>query len=430
MEELNSSCSENIMKAKSSKGAAKARKTEATKDALCDFYTSHPYPPPVENLDRARDMWQYENVHRGEFHLLWPDREYRADFDVLVAGCGTFQASKFALCHPRSRVTGIDVSETSLTHTRALKEKYDLTNLEAQQFAIENVADLGQQFDLIVCTGVLHHLIDPDAGLRALRSVLRPDGAMYLMLYAPYGRIGVHMLQEYCRKLGVGVTPEEVNDLTEVLQQLPQHHPLVAMLRGSRDALNAKALIDALLNPRDRAYSVAELFAFIERQDLSFGRWYWQAPYLPQCGAASATPHTSRLAALPLREQYEEMELWRGLMTNHDFVVHASSASNGNAKVRFDDKSYLQYVPIRRAWTMCVKERLPPGAAGVLVNQTHLFHDLFLLIDEQEKQMYEAINGKRSVAEIVEQTTPKEPAAFFEKLWQYDQVVFDTSKAS
>ena len=404
-----------------------SKSSKATSDPLCEFYTSHPYPPPVENLDRARDMWQYENVHRGEFHLLWPEREYRADFDVLVAGCGTFQAAKFALCHPAARVSGIDVSPTSLEHTQALKQKYNLTNLEAQQLPIENAGDLDQQFDMIVCTGVLHHLADPDAGLRALRSVLRPDGAMYLMLYAPYGRVGVHMLQEYCRKLAVGTTPDEVNDLTAVLQQLPQHHPLVSMLRGSRDALNAEALIDALLNPRDRAYSVAQLFDFFERQDLAFGRWYWQAPYLPQCGAAAETPHAARLAALPERQQYEAMELWRGLMTNHDFVVRANS---DNAKIRFNDERYLQYVPIRRTWTMCVQERLPPGAAGALVNQTHLFHDLFLLIDEQEKQMYDAINGKRSIAEIVDQTTGKEPAAFFEKLWQYDQVVFDTSQAT
>ena len=30
--------------------------------------------------------------------------------------------------------------------------------------------DLDHQFDLIVCPGVLHHLVDPAAGLRALRS--------------------------------------------------------------------------------------------------------------------------------------------------------------------------------------------------------------------------------------------------------------------
>ncbi len=65
-------------------------------DPVCEFYTSHPYPPPVDNLDRARDEWRDENRHRAEYHLLWPDRPYRADLDILVAGCGTWQAAKYA----------------------------------------------------------------------------------------------------------------------------------------------------------------------------------------------------------------------------------------------------------------------------------------------------------------------------------------------
>jgi SAM-dependent methyltransferase len=400
-------------------------------DPICEFYTRHPYPPPVDNLDRARELWQNENVHRAEYHLFWPHKEYRPDFDLLVAGCGTWQAAKFALCHPRAHVVAIDVSTTSLEHTEALKQKYDLTNLETRQVGIEDVADLGQQFDLIVCTGVLHHLADPDAGLRALRSVLKPDGAMYLMVYAPYGRTGVYMLQEYCRRLGIQTSPAEINDLITVLKQLPQHHPLLATQGGSRDFFRGDALADALLNPRDRCYSVPQLFDFIERSELTFGRWYWQAPYLPQCGAISMTPHAARLAALPEREQYAEMELWRGLMSNHSVVVYRSDVNREGLNVDFDNQRYVNLVPVRQPWTTCVQERLPPGVAGALINQTHLFDDLYLFIDAQEKQLFERIDGRRSISEIVETVdgAAERAKTFFEKLWWHDQVVFDTSKA-
>src|SRR5574338_180203 len=318
-------------------------KPKTAADPIGEFYTTHPYPPPLENLDRVRDMWRDENIHRAEYHLLWPHKQYRADFDVLVAGCGTWQAAKFALCHPAARVVAIDISPTSLQHTDALKQKYNLTNIETRQLPIENADELDQRFDLIVSTGVLHHLADPDAGLRALKSVLGAEGVMYLMLYAPYGRTGVLMLQEYCRRLGVGTTPEEINDLTQVLRMLPQFHPLVSMMRGARSGLDANALVDALLNPRDRTYSVPELFEFVERNGLKFARWYWQAPYLPQCGAISDTPHTSRLVALPERDQYAQMELFRGLMTNHDFIVEGSDVQN--PKISFDNEDYLRYVP-------------------------------------------------------------------------------------
>ena len=409
-----------LMKAKPSKRSVGA-------DPICEFYTRHPFPPPIDNLDRARDMWQDENVHRSEFHLLWPNKEYRADLDILVAGCGTWQAARFAIGYPAARVVGIDITTTSLEHTESLKQKYNLSNLETRQLAVEDAGDLDQQFDLIVCTGVLHHLADPDAGLRGLRSALKPDGAMNLMVYAPYGRAGVYMFQEYCRKLGLGTSEQEINDLIAVLKLLPEFHPLLATQGGSRDFPDSDALADALLNPRDQSYSVPQVFEFLERNDLAFSRWYWQAAYLPQCGSFATTPHANRLAALPEREQYAAMELWRGLMPNHSFIAHRSDGS----KIRFDDERYLCYVPIRLPWTLCIQDRLPPGTAGALVNQTHIFSDLYILIDDDEKRTFDAIDGRRSISEIVENVEGAAPVArdFFEKLWRYDQVVFDTSKA-
>jgi SAM-dependent methyltransferase len=294
---------------------------------------------------------------------------------------------------------------------------------------LERAHDLLREFDLIVCTGVLHHLADPDAGLRALRSVLKPDGAIYLMVYAPYGRTGISMLQDYCRRLGIGTSTEEIDDLVATLGALPQHHPLAAVLHGSRDAGNADALADALLNPRDRSYSVPQLFDFIERSGLAFDRWYWQAPYLPQCAAVSTSPHARRLSALPEREQYAAIELWRGTMTTHSVVMLRSGAAEGT-RIQFDDERWLRYVPIRLPWTQLVQERLPQGAAGVLLNRSHQHHDLILVIGPPEKRLFDAIDGRRSIAEVADaaRVTDRDVLRrLFEQLWWYDQVVFDAS---
>lgn len=431
------------MKSKS-QATKKARKTNVSADPIFEFYTSHPYPPPIENLEGALDMYRHENVRRAEYHLMWPHKEYRDDLDILVAGCGTWQSAKEAICHPAARVVGIDVSPTSLEHTEKLKRKYDLTNLETRQLPVENAGDLDHGFDLIICTGVLHHLMDPDAGLRALRSVLKPGGAMYLMVYAPYGRTGVYLFREYCRRLGIESSPQEIDDLTAVVKEIPAYHPLLSTLRGSRDSLNTGFLVDAVLNPRDKTYSVPQLFDFLERNDLRLGRWYWQAPYLPQCGSIATTPHADRLAALPEHERFAAMELWRGLMTNHYVVVYGGDGY----KVQFETDDYLRYVPIRRPWTMCIQEGVPEGVAGALLNQTHPFEDLILFIDVEEKGIFEAIDGRRRIGEIVEKVKEPSPLVrdrrassarekhllplartFFEKLWWYDQVVFDTSKA-
>ena len=51
--------------------------------------------------------------------------------------------------------------------------------------------------------------------------------------------------------------------------------------------------------------------------------------------------------------------------------------------------------------TICVQERLPPGAAAVLINRTHTYTDIYLPIDAQEKKMFDAIDGERTIGEIV-----------------------------
>ena len=320
---------------------------DSARDAVRDFYNLHPYPPPVDDLDEYRQRWQDEDKRRADFHLHWPDKAYQADLTVLVAGCGTAQAAKHALRQPACHVVGIDISETSVLHTETLKRKYHLTNLEVYQLPVERAGELGRSFDEIVCTGVLHHLADPDAGLRALRDVLKPDGAMHLMVYAAYGRAGVYMLQDYCRRLGIGNTEKEIRDLANTLRALPQDHPLARLLGESADFRSQAGLADALLHPRDRAYAVPELFDFLARAGLVFGRWVRQAPYLPQCGALAATPHASRLAMLPLPEQYAAVELWRGNMLRHSLIAYRTGRPGDSHLPRFDGDDWLGYVPLR-----------------------------------------------------------------------------------
>jgi len=260
---------------------------------------------------------------------------------------------------------------------------------------------LDHSFDKIVCTGVLHHLPDPDAGLQALRDVLKPYGAMHLMVYATYGRVGVYMLQEYCRRLVIGHTEEEIQDLANMLMALPPDHPLARLLGESPDFRSKAGLADALLHPQDRAYTVPELFHFIDQAGLIFGRWQRQAPYLPQCGVLANTPHSFRLAQLPKVEQYAAVELFRGTMLRHSLVVYRDDCPGGGQSISFDGDRWTDYVPIRLPGTISVQEKLPPGAAAVLINQNHTYPDLILPVDEMQKQFYDGIVGERSIAEIM-----------------------------
>ena len=301
---------------------------------------------------------------------------------------------------------------------------------------MERVGELERSFDKIVCTGVLHHLPDPDAGLRALRDVLNPDGAMHLMVYATYGRVGIYMLQDYCRRLGIGVSDDEIRDLANTLLALPHDHPLARLLAESPDFRSKEGLADALLHPQDRAYTVPELFDFIDRGGLVFGRWLRQAPYLAQCGDPANTPHSSLLAQLPKAEQYAAVELFRGTIIRHSLIVYRNDWPGNDKLIQFDDDRWQEYVPIRLPETISVKKQLPPGAVAVLINQSHTCTDLFLPINTEEERLVEGINDKRTIAEILRDAATtkgnqlhlEQVRTFFERLWWYDQVVFDASK--
>ena len=307
-----------------------------------------------------------------DYHLFWPGKSYRGKF--LHPRCRMRHFPGGKVCHAlaEARVTGIDVSETCIYHTLQLKQKYDLDNLQILQLPIERVEELGKTFDYIVCTGVLHHLPDPDAGLKALREVLNPEGAMHLMVYARYGRTGIYMMQEFCRRLGIHAVDMEMSDLIETLRELPPGHPLEYLLREAPDFQDAAELADALLHPRDRAYSVPEVIDFIEKAGLAFGRWIRQAPYIPHCGVIAHSPRLSGWTASP-GEQYAAVELFRGTMVRHSLVVYLNNTPLQS--VSFDGDDWLGYIPIRLPDAICVQERLPRGAAAVLINRAHTYRD-------------------------------------------------------
>jgi len=401
-----------------------------------DFYDRYPYPRPIDSLEKYQRLWQDRQRRRADYHLFWSASPYREDRSILIAGCGTSQAAKHAMRWPAAQVIGIDFSATSVRCTEDLKRKYNLSNLQVHQLPVERVNELGTSFDQIVCTGVLHHLPDPDAGLRDLRSVLKQDGAMHLMVYAPYGRTGIYMLQEFCRRIGIHATNEGIQDLIAALRALPPGHPLENLLREAPDFRQEAALADALLHPQDRAYSVPQLFDFIKSGGLTFGRWIKQAPYSPRCGVMAQIPQASRMAELSVEEQYAAVELFRGTMVSHSVVLYRDDSPVAKQPVSFVGDAWLGYVPIRMSDTICVQERLPHGAAAVLINQTHTYRDLYMPIDTKEKLLFDDIDGKRSIGEIVEKALPPSQIksqldmarTFFERLWWYDQVVFDASQ--
>lgn len=242
-------------------------------------YEDYPFPRRNPDDERRRLIVSEQHLLAKLNHFCFAGRQdFNQEMRVLVAGGGTGDQIIFLAEQLKdfdARLVYIDISESSLQIARARAGVRRLDNIDWHHGSLLDLPALGVgPFDLISCTGVLHHLPDPDAGLRALKAVLAPRGAMSLMLYGRFGRMGVYAGQELMRLVNHGVSDasERVRNAKSVLQGLPDTNWL---LRGSdrEKALEPMMvddsnLFDLLLHEQDVAYSVPDIYAMLERQSL------------------------------------------------------------------------------------------------------------------------------------------------------------------
>lgn len=388
-------------------------------DVIAGFYDAHPYPPRVEDLSRSVDNWD-EMTRRVEHFRHWPTIPYREEKSILIAGCGTSQAARWAARYPKASVLGIDVSPSSLDAERRLALHHELGNLELMELPIEQVGSLGREFDLVVCTGVLHHLVEPVVGLRALRGVLSERGALQLLVYATYGRFGVSLMRAYASRIGIGL--DEVDALLETLREVPLGHPISHVLREARDFSDRDALADALLNPREASYTVPELFGLLDDGGVRFARWAHQAPYRPQVGIMRVLPDGVRIAAMNEVDQYATMELFRGTINRHSLIAYRDDSPLPDPPIEWGTKNCNSYRPMVPSAVVVVEENLPPGMAAAIINRAHVDRDLVCFLTADELAVLSEIDGHTSLGSI-----PSATATLFERLWLQDLVMIDAS---
>ena len=158
-----------------------------------------------------------------------------------------------------------------------------LANSDFVTGSLLEVAELAPgPYDYIDCCGVLHHLADPPAGLRALEAVLADDGGLGIMVYGSYGRAGVYPLQAMLRQLGESLPlVERIAQARRLLAALPpsnafKRNPFV----GDHERGDAE-LVDLLLHSQDRSYSVPELLELIAATELKLASFIEPARYDP-----------------------------------------------------------------------------------------------------------------------------------------------------
>lgn len=186
---------------------------------------------------------------------------------VLVAGCGTGQhaittARRFA----GASVLALDLSLASLAYAKRKTIELSLTNIEYRQADILALGGLEERFDLIECSGVLHHLEDPFEGWRILAGLRKPGGWMRIGLYSEAGRRAVVSARELIAARGLGPDAEGIRAARAEIRK----DPALAQLARNEDFYSMSGCRDLLFHVQEQRFSIPQLQSMLARLGLAF----------------------------------------------------------------------------------------------------------------------------------------------------------------
>jgi SAM-dependent methyltransferase len=250
-------------------------------DKIETQYNEFPYPLPIDDMhEKINQGYSQASDPKLIWQKLFPEKKYKDDLNVLIAGCGTNQAIYHALKFPNSSHYAIDVSENSLKHVNNMIKKYDIKNLKAEKKDLIELKN-NNEFDYVISTGVIHHTKNPQESLNKLVESTNSDGALFIMVYATYLRVGIYYLQDAFRYLGLKSDEKSMNIGKQLIKLSPKDHysknyikSVTKNTTGSKDLTFDAGLIDTFFNQRDKSYNAFELKKLISETGSYFQNWY------------------------------------------------------------------------------------------------------------------------------------------------------------
>ncbi len=198
-------------------------------------------------------------------------------FDALIAGCGTGMSTiEFARQAPGARILAIDLSIASLSYAKCMAQKFGLAGIEFAQADIMALGDIGRSFDVIDCSGVLHHMADPWAGWRVLLSLLRPGGLMQVALYSELARRNVVAARALIAARGYRPVVEDIRRCREEVMA-GDADPLLQSLTKSSDFFTMSECRDLLFHVQEHRVTLPQIKAFLTESRMQFAGFHLDA---------------------------------------------------------------------------------------------------------------------------------------------------------
>jgi 2-polyprenyl-3-methyl-5-hydroxy-6-metoxy-1,4-benzoquinol methylase len=232
-------------------------------------YEENPYPRWMHCIRLKDKMDYFDGLWSSFLPVQHKNKPEIAKPEILIAGCGTgLHPLQVALNHP-ANVTAVDITRRSLGYAAMKQAEYKADNLTFYHMDLLDLQRLDKTFDAIECGGVLHHMADPEAGLEALLSVLKPEGILTLGLYSEIARRNVVNVRNAYLKTGMQPTLENIRAVRSALihNQADIAYSLVALFG---DFYSTSACRDLLFHEQEHRFTTSQLKDLLNKYDLEF----------------------------------------------------------------------------------------------------------------------------------------------------------------
>jgi SAM-dependent methyltransferase len=163
-------------------------------------------------------------------------------------------------------IKAIDVSRRSLAVAKRHALESKLSNIEYIDGDIMYLEHWSERFEVIECAGVLHHLPDPEAGLKILLNLLKPNGMILLGLYSRRARKPLMALR-------ARVEPFTKNGMVAALHRartIAKTDQTFHSILNLQDFFSLNGCLDLILHPRETSYGPLEISSLLQRHGLLF----------------------------------------------------------------------------------------------------------------------------------------------------------------
>lgn len=249
--------------------------TQGVSAAVQSQYEEHPYPRWTY-LPRYAPSVYHDAVAAEIPRYTPPATPLKGPIQTLVAGTGTGRhAIHLARHFYDMQVTAVDLSRRSLAYGEARAEALGLDNIAFYQADILYLGDDAvhdQHYDVIECSGVLHHMADPLAGWQQLCQRLKPGGLMKVGLYSTRARAVIKRLRAVIADQGLAPNDADIRRFRHSLlqQSADTRQTDLAPLIQSVDFYSMSGVRDLLFHVQEHTFTPKELADMIESLPLDF----------------------------------------------------------------------------------------------------------------------------------------------------------------